>query len=64
VGRPIRSERGQPIGEPFALTHFDSPRMAISPYIDDSYLGISPRHAVLQMQTVTGSIWMLENVDR
>jgi Tol biopolymer transport system component len=61
---PFDPNRGQPIGEPFALTHFDSSKMAISPYIDDSYVGISPRHAVLQMLTVTGSIWMLENVDR
>ena len=57
-------ERGQPIGEPFALTHFDSSKRAISPYIDDSYLAMSPRRAVLQMSTVTGSVWMLENVDR
>ena len=57
-------DRGQPVGEPFALTRFHSSEMAISPYIDDSYLGISPRHAVLQMMSVSGSIWMLEGVDR
>ena len=33
------------------------------PYIDDSYLGVSPRHAVLQMMSVSGSIWMLENIE-
>jgi len=55
---------GRPIGEPMPLTHFDSAKMAISPYIDESYLGVSPRHAVLQMTSVTGSIWMLENIDR
>jgi Tol biopolymer transport system component len=57
-------ELGQPIGKAFALTHFDSSKMAISPYIDDSYLAISPRHAVVQISSVTGSIWMLENLDR
>ena len=57
-------ERGTPIGEPFPLTHFDSPKRAISPYIDQSYLAISSRHAVLQMMTVSGSVWMLEHVDR
>jgi hypothetical protein len=57
-------ELGRPIDEAFALTHFDSSKMAISPYIDDSYLAISSRHAVLQMMSVTGSIWMLESVDR
>ena len=57
-------ERGQPIGEPFALTHFDSSKRAISPYMDYSYLAMSPRRAVLPMLTVSGSVWMLENVDR
>jgi hypothetical protein len=52
------------IGGRFLLTHFDSPKRTISPYIDQSYLAMSPRHAVLQMMTVSGSVWMLENVDR
>ena len=56
-------ERGKPIGEPFALTHFDSSKREISPYMDDSYSGMSPRHAVLQMMSVSGSVWMLENVE-
>ena len=38
--------------------------MVISPYLDSSELSISARHAALTMLTVTGSIWMLENVDR
>jgi Tol biopolymer transport system component/DNA-binding winged helix-turn-helix (wHTH) protein len=56
-------ERGQPVGEPFALTQFDSPTTVISPYLDGSHLSTSARHAALTMLTVTGSIWMLENVD-
>jgi hypothetical protein len=57
-------ERGRPVGQPFALTQFDSPTMLISPYIETSDLSISARHAALTMLTVTGSIWMLENLDR
>ena len=57
-------ERGQPVGEPFALTQFDSSTMVISPYLDGSELSVSARHAALTMLTVTGSIWMLKHVDR
>jgi Tol biopolymer transport system component/DNA-binding winged helix-turn-helix (wHTH) protein len=57
-------ERGQPVGEPFVLTHFDSPTKVISPYLDSSELSISARHAALTMLTVTGNIWMLKHVDR
>lgn len=57
-------ERGQPVGEPFALTQFDASTNVISPYLDGSELSISARHAALTMLTVTGSIWMLTHVDR
>ncbi len=56
-------ERGQPVGEPFALTEFDSPTHVISPYLDTE-LSISPRHAALTMLTVTGNISMFKHVDR
>lgn len=42
----------------------DSPTMVISPHIETSGLRISARQAALTILTVTGSIWMLENVDR
>jgi hypothetical protein len=57
-------ERGRPVGEPFALTAFDSPGHRISTYIDRNELSISAQHAVLPITSVTGSIWMLEGVDR
>ncbi len=57
-------ERGTPIDEPYALTHFDSPSLVISPDIARSEMDVSSRHAVLTMKTVRGSIWMLDNVDR
>ena len=57
-------ERGTPIGEPYALTQFDSPSLVISPDIARSEMDVSSRHAVLTMKTVRGSIWMLDNVDR
>ncbi len=57
-------ERGTPVGQPYALTQFDSPTMRISPELQTSEMDVSARHAVLTMQTVSGSIWMIDNVDK
>jgi Tol biopolymer transport system component len=57
-------ERGTPVGEPYVLTQFDSPSMVISPDLSRSEMDVSARHAVLTMKTVSGSIWMLDHVDR
>lgn len=57
-------ERGTPVGEPYALTQFDSPSMVIEPESIRSEMDVSARHAVLMMKTVSGSIWMLDHVDR
>ena len=43
---------------------FDSPTLAISPDLARSEMDVSARHAVLTMKAVSGSIWMLDNVDR
>ena len=32
--------------------------------ITSTEIDVSSRHAVLPMKTVSGSIWMLDNVDR
>jgi hypothetical protein len=47
-----------------ALTAFDSPRTMISPPVDRTETSVSARHVVLTMMSVTGSIWMLDNVDK
>jgi len=57
-------ERGTKVGEPYALTQFDSPSQIISPDVTRSDMDVSPGHAVLTMKTTAGSIWMLDNVDR
>jgi Tol biopolymer transport system component len=55
---------GFPVGKPFAVTHFDSPSFRISPAVASSDIDISSRHAFLTLHTVTGNVWMLDNVDR
>jgi hypothetical protein len=57
-------DRGVPVGQPFALTSFDSPGLYISPYLERAEMDVSARHLMLTMRSVTGSIWMLEGVDR
>jgi serine/threonine protein kinase len=57
-------DRGIPVGEPFAITKFDSPGFILSPNVTSVELGIAQKRAVLTMTTVSGGIWMLEGVDR
>jgi Tol biopolymer transport system component len=66
-------DSGRPIGEPFEVTHFDStvwevapgaPRQRLSPEVPDGEIGISTKFALLTMAARSGSIWMLDNVDR
>jgi Tol biopolymer transport system component len=63
-GTPFDTTRGKPAGEPFRVTHFDAPGLVISPDVVGSEMGISARRAMLTMETVTGNIWMLDNVDK
>jgi eukaryotic-like serine/threonine-protein kinase len=60
----IDPELGRPVGQPFPITRFDSPSLVISPDVTQSEMDVSFRHAVLTMKTVSGSIWMLDNVDK
>ncbi len=63
-GIRIDTARGKPIGEPFSLTHFDTPGLVISPDVSSTEIGISARRALLTMASVTGNLWMLDNVDK
>jgi len=58
------SERGTTVGDPFLITHFDSPGFRISPITNRMEIDISSTRAVISMMSVSGNIWMLENVDR
>jgi hypothetical protein len=55
---------GRPIGEPFAITKIDSPALIISSKIGFTEMLLEARRLVLTMQSNTGNIWMLGNVDR
>jgi Tol biopolymer transport system component len=55
---------GRLLGEPFAVTNIDSPALVIAPDMSNTEMQVAERHAVLIMQTTTGNIWTIANVDR
>ncbi len=54
---------GQPVGEPFRVTSFDSPGRMVWPEIGPALIALSAGRLVLPITEVTGSIWVLDNVD-
>jgi Tol biopolymer transport system component len=55
--------RGIPGDEPFRVTSFDSVTLAIDPRMQVTEIGISSGRLALPMMSVTGNVWMLDNVD-
>jgi hypothetical protein len=56
--------RGAPVGEPFRVTTFDGPGQMVLPRPGLLELSIAGDRMVLPITEVSGSIWMLTNVDR
>jgi serine/threonine protein kinase len=64
-GLRFDAEKGVPVGAPFMITRFNSASQMISPAtVGDINTGISATRALLTLATRTGSIWMLDNVDK
>lgn len=55
---------GKPLGTPFQVTNFNSFSQMISPNLAAQELGLTANRLVLPISEITGSIWILENVDR
>jgi Tol biopolymer transport system component len=55
---------GKVAGAPFQITHYDSIRHELSPFIGTADISVSERRLILPIYEHTGSIWMLDNVDR
>jgi len=56
--------QGKPVGEPFRVTSFENPGRMIPPDLGLVDMGITANRLVLPILDVSGSIWILENVDR
>ncbi|MBO0725116.1 MAG: PD40 domain-containing protein [Blastocatellia bacterium] len=55
---------GQPRGEPFRVTNFESPARMILPDVGTMEMALAADRIVLPIMEVSGGIWILENVGR
>jgi hypothetical protein len=55
---------GKPVGEPFQITSFESPGQIISTRISSLELTFDKSRLFLPITQVSGSIWILGDVDR
>ena len=56
--------KGKAIGAPFRVTSFESPALMVPKYIYPVGLSLTQDKLVLTMEKRSGSIWVLDNVDR
>ena len=57
-------EAGTPIGQPFQVSKFESPRLMVPRWIPPVGLSLTQDKLVMTMSEESGSIWVLDNVDR
>jgi hypothetical protein len=55
---------GRTVGSPIQITAFRSPAHTISPNLGDGELSVAPGRLALPILEASGSVWMLDNVDR
>jgi dipeptidyl aminopeptidase/acylaminoacyl peptidase len=55
---------GQPVGDSFQVTAFKNPNLIIPDKINFVELSLTRDKLVLAMEDRSGSIWVLDNVDR
>jgi Tol biopolymer transport system component len=56
--------KGKPVGEPFRISSFESPRLMVPREISPVALSLTQDKLVLTLQELSGGIWVLDNVDR
>jgi Tol biopolymer transport system component/DNA-binding winged helix-turn-helix (wHTH) protein len=56
--------QGKPVGQPFQISKFDSPRLMILRSIAFAGLSFTQNKLVMNMAEESGSIWLLDNVDQ
>jgi Tol biopolymer transport system component len=63
-GRRFDSARGQPLGQSFRVTRFESPGQMVPDRPLEVDIALTRDRLVLPLAGVSGSIWMIEDVDR
>ena len=56
--------KGSPVGEPVPVTAFDNPNLMVPKSIEQVGLALTQDRLVVTVTQASGSIWVLENVDR
>ncbi len=56
--------KGQPVGEPFRVTAFESPSQMVFPRIAPLNIALTADRLFLNITEMSGSVWIVENVDR
>jgi hypothetical protein len=56
--------KGSPVGESFQVTAFESPSRMVFPIVGPLNLAIAGGRLFINITEATGSVWILENVDR
>jgi hypothetical protein len=64
LGMRFDEAQGRAIGQPFQVTRFDTPARHISTNVGGSEPSVSRTALILPMTEMSGSIWMLDDVDR
>jgi Tol biopolymer transport system component len=55
---------GTRVGEPFQVTHYDSPRHQLTPRFGDAEIDVSARRLILTIMEQSGNIWTVDDVDK
>jgi dipeptidyl aminopeptidase/acylaminoacyl peptidase len=63
-GIHLDPEQGRPQGQPFQVTSFDSPKLMVADDMDWLSMSLSHDRLVTSMKETSGSIWVLDDVDK
>ncbi len=55
---------GKPSGDPFRVTNLENPSERVSSPVNTMELAIAPNQMILPIVEASGSVWVLENIDR
>ena len=62
--RHVDVDQGQPVGEPFQVTAFESPQRMLAPWLGPMGIAVSTGHVFVPIVETSGAIWILNEVDR
>jgi hypothetical protein len=56
--------KGEPEGDPFQVTNFDSPKLMIADLISSVSLSLTEDKLIVTVAQRSGNIWILDDMDR